>query len=154
MITRALSPELKSDRVSADLSSGALGEAESLIGGDEKSGGEREVFGDFSDSDDDWEGVESTELDELFNAATSFIAATAADRATVKVQTWQKLGAMPPGEAMEKYSDIMTDLYSTGLLVLPLRKKMKGEVTNSGSHGPMGPVFSSFIYEEESGSEL
>lgn len=28
--------------------------------------------------DDDWEGVESTELDEMFSAATAFVAATAA----------------------------------------------------------------------------
>lgn len=32
------------------------------------------------ESDDDWEGVESTELDEAFSAATAFVAATAADR--------------------------------------------------------------------------
>ncbi|CAA0824697.1 Acyl-CoA-binding domain-containing protein 2 [Striga hermonthica] len=175
-ITRALSPELKSDRVSADPSSGAPGEAEPLIGGDGKSGSEREVIGDFSDSDDDWEGVESTELDELFSAATAFIAATAADRVAVKVsndvqlqlyglykiategpcstpqpsalkmtarakwQAWQKLGAMPPEEAMEKYIAIVTELYPTWAA---------GAAT-----GPMGPVFSSFIYEEESGSEL
>lgn len=31
-----------------------------------------------SDDDDDWEGVESTELDEMFSAATAFVAATAA----------------------------------------------------------------------------
>lgn len=30
------------------------------------------------ESDDDWEGVESTELDETFSAATAFVAATAA----------------------------------------------------------------------------
>lgn len=38
-----------------------------------------------SDSDDDWEGVESTELDETFSAATAFVAATAADRVGMKV---------------------------------------------------------------------
>lgn len=32
------------------------------------------------ESDDDWEGVESTELDEAFSAATAFVATTAADR--------------------------------------------------------------------------
>lgn len=31
-----------------------------------------------SDGDDDWEGVESTELDEMFSAATAFVAASAA----------------------------------------------------------------------------
>lgn len=38
-----------------------------------------------SDSDSDWEGVESTELDETFSAATAFVAATAADRSSLKV---------------------------------------------------------------------
>lgn len=38
-----------------------------------------------SDSDSDWEGVESTELDEAFSAATAFVAATAADRSSLKV---------------------------------------------------------------------
>ncbi|KAI4378192.1 hypothetical protein MLD38_015709 [Melastoma candidum] len=33
-------------------------------------------------SDSDWEGVECTELDEMFSAATAFVAAAAADRAT------------------------------------------------------------------------
>ncbi|CAH1446641.1 unnamed protein product [Lactuca virosa] len=40
-----------------------------------------------SDTDDDWEGVESTELDEAFSAATAFVAATAADRSSPKVST-------------------------------------------------------------------
>ncbi|KAK2992760.1 hypothetical protein RJ640_023273 [Escallonia rubra] len=99
------------------------------------------------DSDDDWEGVESTELDEAFSAATAFVAATAADKAANKVSTdvqlqlyglykiategpcgspqpsalkmtarakwqaWQKLGAMPPEDAMLKYIEIVTELY-------------------------------------------
>lgn len=37
------------------------------------------------DDDDDWEGVESTQLDEEFSAATAFVAATAADRLSQKV---------------------------------------------------------------------
>lgn len=37
--------------------------------------------------DDDWEGVESTELDEAFSAATAFIAAAAADRLSQKVSS-------------------------------------------------------------------
>lgn len=41
--------------------------------------------GSESDSDSDWEGVESTELDETFSAATAFVAATAADRSSLKV---------------------------------------------------------------------
>ncbi|KAL6127541.1 hypothetical protein ACLB2K_070906 [Fragaria x ananassa] len=105
-------------------------------------------------SDDDWEGVESTELDELFSAATAFVAAAAAERTKVstekqlqlyglykiategpcsvpqpsalkmtaraKWQAWQKLGAMPPEDAMEKYLDIVSELYPTwadGLIV-------------------------------------
>lgn len=45
---------------------------ESLDGGDD-------------DYEDDWEGVESTELDEAFSAATAFVAAAAADRLSQKV---------------------------------------------------------------------
>lgn len=41
----------------------------------------------YSDSDDDWEGVESTELDEEFSAATVFVAAAAADRLSQKVSS-------------------------------------------------------------------
>lgn len=46
---------------------------------------EEEEYGSDSDGDDDWEGVESTELDEAFSAATAFVAATAADRNSAKV---------------------------------------------------------------------
>lgn len=42
---------------------------------------------DDDDDDDDWEGVESTELDEMFSAATAFVAAAAADRLSQKVST-------------------------------------------------------------------
>lgn len=41
--------------------------------------------GDDDYDDDDWEGVESTELDEAFSAATAFVAAAAADRLSQKV---------------------------------------------------------------------
>ena len=34
------------------------------------------------EDDDEWEGIESTELDEMFSAATAFVAATAADRSS------------------------------------------------------------------------
>lgn len=40
---------------------------------------------DHLDDDDDWEGVESTELDEAFSAATAFVAAAASDRLSQKV---------------------------------------------------------------------
>ncbi|KAJ0538941.1 putative acyl-CoA-binding protein, ACBP [Helianthus annuus] len=53
-------------------------------------GGEQEkkktvVTGGGGDIDDDWEGVETTELDAAFCAATEFVAAIAADRSVQKV---------------------------------------------------------------------
>lgn len=137
--------------------------------------------------DDDWEGVESTELDETFSAATAFVAATAADRSSRKVSSelqlqlyglykiategacsgpqpsaikmtarakwnaWQKLGAMPPEEAMLKYIEIITELYPTWFAGSTSNRR--GENINERSSKdtrPMGPVFSSFIHEEES----
>ncbi|QCE15560.1 acyl-CoA-binding domain-containing protein 1 [Vigna unguiculata] len=144
--------------------------------------------GDYDD--DDWEGVESTELDEAFSAATAFVAAAAADRLSQKVssdvqlqlyglykiategpcstpqpsplkmtarakwQAWQKLGAMPPEDAMQKYIDIVTELYPAWLDGSSLRRR-SGDGAGSGSEakGPMGPVFSTYVYEEEYGSD-
>ncbi|XVF53363.1 hypothetical protein PTKIN_Ptkin05aG0093300 [Pterospermum kingtungense] len=144
---------------------------------------------DDDDDDDDWEGVECTELDEAFSAATAFVATAAADRLSQKVsneaqlqlyglykiategpctasqpsalkmtarakwQAWHKLGAMPPEEAMRKYIDIVTELYPTWVAGSAMSK---GGADNAASNakGPMGPVFSSFVYEEESGNEL
>ncbi|TKY74069.1 Acyl-CoA-binding domain-containing protein 2 [Spatholobus suberectus] len=140
--------------------------------------------------DDDWEGVESTELDEAFSAATAFVAAAAADRLSQKVssdvqlqlyglykiategpcstpqpsplkmtarakwQAWQKLGAMPPEDAMQKYIDIVTELYPTWLNGSSLRNKSgDGGGPGSDAKGTMGPVFSTFVYEEEYGSD-
>ena len=68
-ITRASLSEPEAEEKAADYSD----ENEPLIPGDESM-----VTSDHSDSDDDWEGVESTELDEIFSA-------TAADRAAVNV---------------------------------------------------------------------
>ncbi|XP_057546050.1 acyl-CoA-binding domain-containing protein 1-like [Amaranthus tricolor] len=141
--------------------------------------------------DDDWEGVESTELDEAFSAATAFVAASAADKMASKVgndvqlqlyglykiategpcsappppafkmaarakwNAWQKLGAMPPEDAMQKYIDIVTELFPSW--ASGGADKAKGEDAeghNSESKGPVGPVFSSFVHEEESGVEL
>ena len=89
---------------------------------------------------------------------------------------------MPPEEAMEKYIEIVTQLYPTWLdggvvqslfspffifVLLPLncscafyllayQKAGSGSkdeaVSNTG--GTMGPVFSSLVYEEESENEL
>ncbi|KAJ4913503.1 Acyl-CoA-binding domain-containing protein 2 [Raphanus sativus] len=74
--------------------------------------------------------------------------------ARAKWQAWQKLGAMPPEEAMEKYIEIVTQLYPTWLdggVKAGSRSKDEA-VSNSG--GTMGPVFSSLVYEGESENEL
>ncbi|XP_050385755.1 acyl-CoA-binding domain-containing protein 1 isoform X2 [Argentina anserina] len=141
-----------------------------------------------SEEDDDWEGVESTELDELFSAATAFVAAAAAERTKVsaekqlqlyglykiategpcsapqpsalkmtaraKWQAWQKLGAMPPEDAMEKYLDIVSELYPTWIDGLTLSKGGDGGSVGNDSKGPMGPVFSTFVYEEGSETDF
>ncbi|KAK7360992.1 hypothetical protein VNO77_03015 [Canavalia gladiata] len=144
------------------------------------------------DYDDDWEGVETTELDEAFSAAPAFVAAAAAaaDRLSQKVssdvqlqlyglykiategpcstlqpsplkmtarakwQAWQKLGAMPPEEAMQKYIDIVTELYPSWLDGSSMRNK-SGDGGHLGpeAKGAMGPAFSTFVYEEEYGSD-
>ncbi|XP_031382929.1 acyl-CoA-binding domain-containing protein 1-like isoform X2 [Punica granatum] len=145
---------------------------------------------DGGDSDSDWEGVESTELDEVFSAATAFVAAAAADRLSQKVsndvqlqlyalykiategpcstpqpsalkltarakwQAWNKLGAMPPEDAMQKYIDIVTELYPTWAAGSSLRSKGGDrDASSAEAKGPMGPVFSTFVYEE-TGNEL
>uniref|UniRef100_A0A5B6YR79 Putative acyl-CoA-binding domain-containing protein 1-like n=1 Tax=Davidia involucrata TaxID=16924 RepID=A0A5B6YR79_DAVIN len=143
------------------------------------------------DSDGDWEGVESTELDEAFNAATTFVAAAAADRLSQKVsndvqlqlyglykiategpcstpqpsalkmtarakwQAWQKLGAMPTEEAMLKYIAIVTELYPSWATGSTMKRKdgESSDASSADTRGPMGPVFSTFVYEEESGNE-
>ncbi|KAL2550807.1 Acyl-CoA-binding domain-containing protein 1 [Forsythia ovata] len=191
-ITRSATPEPESEpgeefRTS---SSGVLEEKEPLIRESEELGYGSSTIGDHSDSDDDWEGVESTELDEEFSAATAFVAATAADKAAQKVsnelqlrlyglykiategpcsapqpsalkltarakwQAWQKLGTMPPEEAMQKYIDTITELYPTWATGSATKRKDKEiNLPSAGSKGPMGPVFSSFVHEEEPGIE-
>ncbi|XP_010520958.1 PREDICTED: acyl-CoA-binding domain-containing protein 1 isoform X2 [Tarenaya hassleriana] len=71
-----------------------------------------------------------------------------------KWQAWQKLGAMPPEEAMEKYIEIVTQLYpnwATG----SVGRSRDGDGPSSDTRGSsMGPVFSSLVYEEESENEL
>ncbi|PIN21417.1 Acyl-CoA-binding protein [Handroanthus impetiginosus] len=77
--------------------------------------------------------------------------------ARAKWQAWQKLGAMPPEEAMQKYIDIVTELYPTWAAGAAIKRKDEesSDASKGGSKGPMGPVFSTFIYEEEEpGSEL
>ncbi|WOL00026.1 hypothetical protein Cni_G08739 [Canna indica] len=143
------------------------------------------------DDESDWEGIETTELEEVFSAATTFVAATAADKNSAKVSNemqlelyglykiategpctlpqpsalkmtarakwnaWQKLGTMPPEEAMEKYIIIVSELYPSW--ANGSSKKRNDEDTmpsSSAAKGPMGPVFSSFIHEEESETDL
>ncbi|KAI3807990.1 hypothetical protein L1987_23930 [Smallanthus sonchifolius] len=186
-ITRANSDEDESYELPEDKQSDAevaRDEKQPLIVREKDSEG---IYSDGEDSDDDWEGVESTELDEAFSVATAFVAATAADRSSQKVSNelqlqlyglykiategpcsvpqpsalkmtarakwnaWQKLGAMPPEEAMEKYIEIITELYPTW--AAGSTSKKRGENDNersSNDNRPMGPVFSSFIHEEES----
>ncbi|XP_010934831.1 acyl-CoA-binding domain-containing protein 1 isoform X1 [Elaeis guineensis] len=143
------------------------------------------------DDDSDWEGIESTELDEAFSAATAFVAATAADRTSAKVSSdvqlqlyglykiategpctapqpsalkitarakwnaWQKLGAMDPEEAMQKYITIVSELYPSWADGSTTKKKDEDTAASSSSaKGTMGPVFSSFVHEEESENDL
>ncbi|XP_043710329.1 acyl-CoA-binding domain-containing protein 2-like isoform X3 [Telopea speciosissima] len=145
------------------------------------------------DDDDDWEGVETTELDETFIAATAFVAAAAADRLSQKVSNdvqlqlyglykiategpcstpqpsalklsarakwnaWQRLGAMPPEEAMQKYIMIVCELYPSWAAGSTVKRKDGGDdapISDTEGARTMGPVFSSFVYEEESGVEL
>ncbi|CAA6655646.1 unnamed protein product [Spirodela intermedia] len=151
--------------------------------------------GEGEDEDDDWEGIESTELDEMFSAATAFVAATAVDRSSPSVSNdvqlqlyglykiategpcttpqpsplkmtarakwtaWQKLGAMPPEEAMQKYIMIVNDSYPSWATGSGSTYRSRGEGDDtlssaSASKETMGPVFSSFIHEEESNKEL
>ncbi|XP_077225689.1 acyl-CoA-binding domain-containing protein 1-like [Tasmannia lanceolata] len=143
------------------------------------------------EDEDDWEGVESTELDEEFSAATAFVAASAADRLSQKVSNdlqlqlyglykivtegpcsipqpsalkisarakwnaWQRLGAMPPEEAMQNYIMIVSDLYPSWAAGSSTKKdRNSDEPSSAAKGGPMGPVFSTFVYEEESDNEL
>ncbi|XP_021774971.1 acyl-CoA-binding domain-containing protein 1-like [Chenopodium quinoa] len=171
-------------RVSDDNAS-VLAEKGSVTAGDA-------FLDDVDSDDDDWEGVESTELDEAFSAATAFVAASAADKimaqkvgndaqlqlyglykiategpcsappppafkltARAKWNAWQKMGAMPPEDAMQKYVDIVTELFpSWASGGAEKTKNGDAEEHSSDPKGPMGPVFSSFIHEEDSGVEM
>ncbi|XP_010482744.1 PREDICTED: acyl-CoA-binding domain-containing protein 1 [Camelina sativa] len=70
--------------------------------------------------------------------------------ARAKWQAWKKLGAMPPEEAMEKYIDLVTQLYPAWVEGGSKKRNRSGDA----AAGPMGPVFSSLVYEEESENEL
>ncbi|GAB4826179.1 hypothetical protein Ancab_009045 [Ancistrocladus abbreviatus] len=146
------------------------------------------ILGDVSD--DDWEGLESTELDEAFSAATSFMAASAVDKLVHKVpndvqlmlyglykigtegpctaspppafkmtarakwQAWQKLGAMLPEDAMQKYVEIVTELFPSWASGAAYKNRgADADLHGSESRGPMGPVFSTFALKEQSGAD-
>lgn len=76
-------PEAASDRLETESTIAEIGSVrnESLPCSDVERSSD-----DDDDDDDDWEGVESTELDEIFSAATAFIAASAAS-SSQKVST-------------------------------------------------------------------
>ncbi|RCV14856.1 hypothetical protein SETIT_3G012200v2 [Setaria italica] len=144
--------------------------------------------GDDVSSDSDWEGVESTELDEEFSAASAFVAASAASgtsvpeeaqlrlyglykiategpctapqpsalklKARAKWNAWHKLGAMPTEEAMQEYITIVHELFPNWDAGSSMKRKDEDSMASaSGSKGPMGPVFSSLMYEEDEGNE-
>ncbi|CAL9072452.1 unnamed protein product [Musa acuminata var. zebrina] len=154
------------------------GEVTALLGKEEES---------LLDDDSDWEGIESTELDETFSAATAFVAATAADKNSAKVSNdvqlllyglykiategpctvpqpsalkmtarakwnaWRRLGTMPPEEAMQMYIMIISELYPSWADGSTKKKNDKDTLPSSSTaKGTMGPVFSSFVHEEES----
>lgn len=75
--------------------------------------------------------------------------------ARAKWQAWQKLGAMPPEVAMEKYINIVTQLYPNWAAGSVTKSRGgDGGAPSTESKGPMGPVFSTFVNEEECGNEL
>ncbi|CAN1250833.1 Acyl-CoA-binding domain-containing protein 2 [Linum perenne] len=76
--------------------------------------------------------------------------------ARAKWTAWQKLGTMSPEEAMERYIDLVSAIYpawDAGSAAKP-RIGERDVLRSNDSQGPMGPVFSTFVYEEESGNEL
>lgn len=79
-----IKPEFDSRRIDSSTGGCGGGEAYSLVAEQGSSRGGDSVGGD-SDEDDDWEGVESTELDEAFSAATLFVTTAASDRLSQKV---------------------------------------------------------------------
>ncbi|KAF6136196.1 hypothetical protein GIB67_001605 [Kingdonia uniflora] len=142
------------------------------------------------EEEDDWEGVESTELDDAFSAATAFVAAAASDRLSQKVSndvqlelyglykiategpcttpqpsalkisarakwnTWQRLGTMGQEEAMQRYIIIVSELYPTWTSGLTNRKDGDVNASSSDGNSMMGPVFSTYVYEEETDNEM
>ncbi|KAF8380005.1 hypothetical protein HHK36_027474 [Tetracentron sinense] len=186
-IQETTQPELVDDSSSSDDEKSEVSDGDTGVA-EKRSTLSESLLGE---DDDDWEGVESTELDEAFSAATAFVAASAADRLSEKVSNdvqlqlygyykiategpctapqpsalkmtarakwnaWQKLGAMPPEEAMQKYIMIVSELYPSWAAGSTIKNKHgDSDASSSDAKGPMGPVFSTFVYEEESGNEL
>lgn len=61
---------------------------------------------------------------------------------------------MPTEEAMQEYITIVDELFPNWAVGSSAKKKDEDStVSASGSKGPMGPVFSSLMYEEDQGNE-
>ncbi|KAL6651773.1 hypothetical protein ACP70R_010698 [Stipagrostis hirtigluma subsp. patula] len=75
-------------------------------------------------------------------------------KARAKWNAWHKLGAMPTEEAMQEYITIVEELFPNWAAGSSTKRKDEDSITSaSGSKGPMGPVFSSLMYEEDQGNE-
>ncbi|KAL6844337.1 hypothetical protein ACP4OV_026010 [Aristida adscensionis] len=75
-------------------------------------------------------------------------------KARAKWNAWNKLGAMPTEEAMQEYITIVEELFPNWAAGSSTKRKDEdGMASASGSKGPMGPVFSSLMYEEDQGNE-
>ncbi|BAF16206.1 Os04g0681900 [Oryza sativa Japonica Group] len=71
-------------------------------------------------------------------------------KARAKWNAWHKLGAMPTEEAMQKYITVVDELFPNWSMGSSTKRKDEDTtVSASSSKGPMGPVFSSLMYEEE-----
>ncbi|KAL5650637.1 hypothetical protein ACJX0J_041446, partial [Zea mays] len=67
---------------------------------------------------------------------------------------WHKLGAMPTEEAMQEYITIVQELFPNWDAGTSAKRKDEESITSaSASKGPMGPVFSSLMYEEDEGND-
>ncbi|RLM66536.1 acyl-CoA-binding domain-containing protein 1-like [Panicum miliaceum] len=61
---------------------------------------------------------------------------------------------MPTEEAMQEYITIVDELFPNWAAGSSMKRKDEDSMASaSGSKGPMGPVFSSLMYEEDEGNE-
>ncbi|KAL5674706.1 hypothetical protein ACJX0J_010837, partial [Zea mays] len=73
---------------------------------------------------------------------------------SLTLNAWHKLGAMPTEEAMQGYITIVQDLFPNWDAGASAKRKDEDSIASaSASKGPMGPVFSSLMYEEDEGNE-